>query len=63
MSPEEIAEIKAMRAELQKRRDAHRKVKMILDAEFAYLYTLCQHDGLKYDSFSNAECNICGKVW
>jgi hypothetical protein len=63
VTQEEKDTVKNMRAELQKRRDAHRKVKMILDAEFAYLYTLCQHPGLKYDSFHCAECNICGKVW
>lgn len=63
MSPEDIENIKAERKKLQKRREDCRKVKMVVDAEFTWLQSTCEHPGLKYDSEGSAECNICGRMW
>lgn len=67
MTKEEIDEVKTKRAELDKRRAELQREKIRLNAEYAAIYTICTHPGLKLGKDEggepDGECEICGDCW
>ncbi len=67
MTQEEIAEVRAKRAELDKRREELQKEKIRLNAEYTHIEGRCTHPGLvlssNHISRLNGECEICGRCW